>query len=409
MTIKSKTVIPAMALMTLAFGACSQTPRSARDAVVFYQAGDYAKAADTLRPAVDKEREKLSENYVLQNLRYGSCTLAAGQFDAAEGAFYDAYKVINSGDTNDAGRQLTASAVWEGVKVFKGEPFERAMADYYLGVIYLMKHNYGTARAAFQNSIFSLRENAKKDDLESYTLAESRFALGYFGLGFTNMRLGKMDLADQNFQLAEKYDPRLKGVIEEAKKPGVNALVFVDWGQGPRKAARGWYNEESVFGPTPAEADKSRPIPAPVLVIDGHPATNPQVAYNAVDTLAMAQDRRWMDIDTIKKVKAVIGTGAMAAGTGMAAYGAERHNEGLMWAGIGTALLGAGLSASSQSDTRYWELLPRTVYVIPATLPPGQHDVMVQAGDSRSAPVQMNLPAPTPGDPQDAIFYFRLK
>jgi tetratricopeptide (TPR) repeat protein len=394
--------------MTLALGSCNETPRSARDAMLYYETGDYAHAAAVLRPAIDKERQKLDENYVLQNLRYGSCTLAAGQFEAAESAFYDAYKVINSGETNDAGRQLTASVVWEGVKVFKGEPFERAMADYYLGIIYLMKHNYGTARAAFQNSIFSLRENAKKDDLESYALAESRFALGYFGLGFTNMRLGKMDLAEQNFQLAEKYDPNLKGVIEEAKKPGVNALIFVDWGRGPQKAARGWYNEESVFGPTPAEADQSRPIPPAMLWVDGHQAFNPQVAYNAVDTLAMAQDRRWMDIDTIKKFKAVVGTGAMAAGVGMAAYGADRHNEGLMWAGLGTALLGAGMAASSQSDTRYWELLPRTVYVIPATLTPGPHDVMIQAGSSRSAPMQVVLPAPTSAEPQDAIFYFRL-
>jgi len=75
--------------------------------------------------------------------------------------------------------------------------------------------------------------------------------------------------------------------------------------------------------------------------------------------------------------------------------------------GIGTALLGAGLSASS-SPTPLLELLPRTVYVIPATLPPGQHDILVQAGNGRSAPLQMVLPAPTPGDPQDAIFYFRL-
>jgi tetratricopeptide (TPR) repeat protein len=397
-----------MAVVAMApfFPACNQTPRNSREAILSYDTQDYARAAAIMQPTIEKQRTRMDENYVLDNCRYGSCELAAGQFDAAESAFYDAYKVINSGETNDAGRQMQATVVFEGVKVWKGEPFERAMADYYLGVLYLMKHNPGTARAAFQNSIFSLRENASKDDLEHYKLVESRFALGYFGLGFTNLRLGKTDLAADNFKLAQQYDPRLAGVIADVQKPGVNALIFVDAGQGPRKAARGWYNEESVFGPTPAEAGA---IAAPVALVDGRAVTRPQVAYDTVDTLAMAQDRRWMDIDTIKKVKAVIGTGAMAAGAGMTAYGADRGNKNLMWAGIGTTLAGAAIAASSQSDTRYWEMLPRTVYVIPATLAPGQHNVMVQAGPSRSALVQMTMPAPAAGTAQDAVFYFRLR
>ena len=192
-------------------------------------------------------------------------------------------RVINSGDTNDSGRQLTASVVFEGVKVWKGEPFERTMADYYLGVLYLMKHDFGNARAAFQNSLFSLRENASKDDLEHYTVVESRFALGYFGLGYCNLRLNRADLAAQNFGLAQKYDPRLAQLITDVQQPSVNALVFIDWGMGPPlRAARGWYNEETVFGPTPAEAG---PIPEPVVLLD-RPAPPParSVAYDTVDT-----------------------------------------------------------------------------------------------------------------------------
>jgi hypothetical protein len=37
-----------------------------------------------------------------------------------------------------------------------------------------------------------------------------------------------------------------------------------------------------------------------------------------------------MDIDTIKKFKAVVGTGAMAAGAGMTGYGAAKGGEGWM-------------------------------------------------------------------------------
>ncbi|HVT80892.1 MAG TPA: hypothetical protein VHM90_09560 [Phycisphaerae bacterium] len=393
--------ILALATLAACFGGCNQTGRETRNAILAYDSGDYAQAAAMIKPSTGK----LDENFVLNNCRYGSAALAAGQFEEAEHAFYEAHKVIDSGDTNDAGRQLQATVVYEGVKVWKGEPFERAMTGYYLGMLFCMKHDYGNARAAFQNSLFSIRENAKKDDLEHYAAVESRFALGYFGVGYANLRLPspRPDLAKENFDKAVKYDPSLAPLIAEVQRPGVNTLIFIDAGRGPRKAARGWYNEESVFGPTPQEVG---PIMPPVALIDGRPVTRPNFNYSTVDTLAMAQDHRWMDIDTIKKVKAVIGTGAMAAGAGMTAYGANRNDKGFMIAGIGTMLAGAALSASSQSDTRYWEFLPRTVYIIPATLNPGQHEVVVSAGPSRSSPVTMTAEPQAGGD---YIFYFRLR
>jgi tetratricopeptide (TPR) repeat protein len=407
MTRKSMGLGAGMTLLAALFGGCNQTPRVARQALALYSQERYAEAAAVLKPEIEDQRTKRDINYVLNNLRYGSCTIAAGQFDAAKHAFYDAYQVINSGETNDAGRQLQATVVFEGVKVWKGEPYERAMADYYQGVLYLMDHNYGNARAAFQESLFSLRENASKDDLDHYKLVESQFALGYFGLGFCNLRMNRSDLAATNFALAQKYDPRLAGLIAEVQRPGVNALIFVDAGEGPQKDAKGWYNEESVFGPTPQEAG---PIPAPVALLDGRPVTRQNINYSTVDTLAMAQDRRWMDIDTVKKVKAVIGTGMIAGGTAVAAHGAANDNKKETAIGAGVALAGILLAASSQSDTRYWELLPRTVYVIPLTLSAGQHEVVVQAGGARSAPVQMVYTPPRAGaGPQDAIFYFRLQ
>src|SRR4051812_7114460 len=112
------TVLAGAVAGALVFGGCNQTPRNARDAIVMYHAGDYARAAAVMRPAIEKEKK--DENYVLNNCRYGSCALAAGQFEEAQAAFLTAYHVINSGDVNDAGRQMQASVVFEGVKVWKG-------------------------------------------------------------------------------------------------------------------------------------------------------------------------------------------------------------------------------------------------------------------------------------------------
>ncbi len=389
-----------MAAAAAAVGGCNQVSREERDAFTNYQTGNYAQAVAVLRPAAQKK----DNNYVLSNCRLGSAALAAGGADEAEQAFLNAYEIINSTNINDPGRQLGTVALWEGVKVWKGEPFEQAMAHYYLGMIYLLHHDYGNARAAFENSLFKVREYASKDDIDKYQLAESNFALGYLGLGFCNLRLGKNELAAAAFQRAQQIDSSLAQLISDVQQPNVNTLIFVDAGMGPQKAGKGWYTEESAFGPTPAEIGPILPVTA---TVNGTLLTRPNVRYATVDTLAMAQEKRWQDIDTIKKVKAVAGTGLMAGGAGAAAYGAAKGDKGWFWGGVGAMAAGALLSASSQSDLRAWGMLPRTVYIIPAVLPPGQHTIEVQSGAAHSAPLTVTVAPPSQG-PRDNIFYFRL-
>jgi tetratricopeptide (TPR) repeat protein len=370
---------------------------------MLYDVGDYPQAAAALKPDTTKK----NEDFVLNNCRYGSCALAAGDLPGAENAFMSAYEVINSVNTHDGGRTLGATVVFEGIKVWKGQPFERAMAHYYLGLVYLLQHDYENARAAFQNSLFKLRENAGKDDYDHLRSEESNFALGYFGLGFCYSRLpGKSDLAEANYTQAVKLDPQLAPLVQQVHQPGVNTLIFIDAGQGPRRYPKGWYNEESVFYPTPAEVG---PIAPAVAYLDGKPINSPNVKCSLVDTLAMAQQTRWQDMDTLRKAKAVAGTALMAGGAGAAAYGEHKRDKTMEWAGLGAIVAGAALSASSQADLRYWEMLPRTVYIIPASLPPGAHTLGVVAGQSQSPPLNLTIPPAAPGANNDTILYFRLR
>lgn len=182
-------VLLSLAAMT----ACDSTSKQARTAITLYELGNYPAAAAALKPDIAKK----DENFVLTNCRYGSSALAAGDIKGAENAFMAAYEVINGVNTNNGGRTLGATLVFEGVKVWKGEPFERAMAHYYLGLIFLIEHDYENARAAFQNSLFKLNEYANKDDTKHYRASESNFALGYFGLGLCYWRMGRSDLRNR--------------------------------------------------------------------------------------------------------------------------------------------------------------------------------------------------------------------
>ena len=85
------------------------------------------------------------------------------------------------------------------------------------------------------------------------------------------------------------------------------------------------------------------------------------------------QDRRWESIDTIRAVKDALSYGLIGAG---AYEGMRRNSE----PAVALGLVGAGLllKATSQADVRFWEMLPRTTFVLPLYVPPGTHDLTIQ-------------------------------
>lgn len=354
----------------LLVGCASPQEQQAERAVSDYFVGGYGSAREKLQPLA----ERTDEHFVLNNLRLGSVNMAAYDFDAAEDAFLRAYEVINSVGVNDGGRSLGAILVDEKMRIWKGEPFERAMANFYLGLIYYMRQDYNNARGAFENALFKLRDYADKGDVkDEYREQESNFAVGLIMLARTWQRLGRDDLARANFDRARELRPELAAVCEEPRNANSNLLLVVEFGHGPRKIRDG-DGAFIGFAPDPGRAGA---IPPPQVQIDGTVINLAGMNQPPIDLLAMAQDRKWQDIDTIRAVKSVAGTGLLVGGAGVTAYGAHRDNEDAMIAGL--AMMGAGalLKATSQADVRQWEMLPRTVFLLPLRVAPGTHDITV--------------------------------
>jgi hypothetical protein len=116
--------------------------------------------------------------------------------------------------------------------------------------------------------------------------------------------------------------------------------------------------------------------------------------------LALAQERQWQSIDTIRVIKSAAGTGLMAAGAVEAMQGRQQNAE----LGAGLFLAGLLLKATSQADIRQWEMLPRTTFVIPLHVSPGAHDVTVEFGPSLRQ-TWRGLIAPEQGDD---TYYMRM-
>src|SRR5687768_6713785 len=214
-------------------GCTSKAERAAEDAVQAYFAGDPARAVQRLKPLAQKP----DQNFVLNNARLGSAALIQYDLDEAENAFLRAYEVLNSFGVNSGGRSLGAILVDEKIRVWKGEPFERAMANFYLGLVYYMRHDYGNARAAFENALFKLRDYGESKDEDTYREAENNFALAHLMLGRTLQRLGRDQDARRAFERAVELRGYLEPLADFDRHARSNVLLVVDFGLGPRKGS----------------------------------------------------------------------------------------------------------------------------------------------------------------------------
>lgn len=384
-------------VLFLVVGGCtSQSEQVGRTAFNSYSRGDYAGAARMLEPLA----VKTDENFVLNNVRLGSAALADYNLDRAESAFLAAYEVLNSVGVNDGGRTLGAVLVDEKLRIWRGEPFERAMANFYLGLIYYMRGEYDNARAAFENSLFKLRDYGEGDTSDDkYREIETNFALGYLMLGKSWQRLGDDAKARFNFERAVALRGHLASAADPERNRRSNVLLVVDFGYGPRKVTN--FDGAIVgFAPTPADGGA---IPPPSVIVDGRRLDVSSFDGPPVDLLALAADRRWQSLDTIRTVKSAIGTGLIVAG---AYEGTRSRNSSNQAAGL--AMIGAGLllKATSQADTRQWEMLPRTTFVLPLELPPGRHDVTVQFPIPGLSQTWLGIEAPARGE---ATYYLRMQ
>jgi hypothetical protein len=73
---------------------------------------------------------------------------------------------------------------------------------------------------------------------------------------------------------------------------------------------------------------------------------------------------------------------------------------------VAGALIGSGLllKATSQADVRQWEMLPRTTFIVPLKVEPGEHDVTVSFSDGVRQ-TWRKLKVPEEGE---ATYYFRM-
>ena len=380
-----------------------------------FSAADYTRTRKALRaPAY---REPIHENTLLDAAALGMAALADGSTFEANQSLTRAYQLLESGSLNDDARLFAAAYINEGISVYKGEPFEQAMTYHALAIAAALDGDWENARIASRAGTRRLREfrdarggdepmppeavaqalseRAADDDESAFTSAETDFALAYLLEAIADNAIGR---ASNAIDLAKAADARIAPLADDIASARYNTVIIVHLGMGPVKEPAGPHGESTLW--TPREPDDPGPMFTTFNGWDAAPGVRP-----VTNVARMSRDHRWINFESIRRLKALIGEGLVMGG--VIVTSGNEHNTSNQLAGAAMILSGILLQASSAADLRHNPLLPAAVYLAVVDLPPGAGELVLRFPDRGLPPVV--IPSVSPGTTRSpAVVYFRL-
>lgn len=319
-----------------------------------------------LQPGFRAILEEGQRNYVLNNMKVGVKALKLGYVDIARRCFDDALLHIEAVFAdNEAAKKARSLWYEEGMKDFKGEPYERAMAYYYRGLIYLMDEDYENARACFKSGVI-------QDAFAEEDQNRCDFALLLFLEAFCSVQLEDKGLSKVALDEIQKLRPDLPLPTADS-----NVLIIVETGPSPRKLADGLGHAELKFFRGRNVVEKGVE-----LDVDNEKAR----AYPVEDIAWQAMTRGGRPVDKILKGQVQFrkfhekmgSTLTDVASNVMLASPLTSSSNNLGAAGavlgiFGVAEVVIASRTRTHADTRYWNNLPDTVHIYCEELKSGSH------------------------------------
>lgn len=295
-----------------------------------------------------------ARNAVLNYQRLGMAAIDKGHWSDAERAFDGALMGIEAIYANN--KQASAARDTfrkEANKDYKGEPYERAMAYYYRGLLYLRTGDYDNARASFRSAEY-------QDTISEQEEFQSDFAIMNYLTGWTYHCQGSTSSAQEAFAQATAAQPGLK-----APAAGEKVLYISELGMGPTKVRGGAQSQLLQFEPNSASADLDAKYAfAPNNEVPAQLASS--ISYQATTRGGRAIDGIMNGKANFKQTTGAIGNAFTQVGFSQMAQG---NNNGGALASMGMGMMFSLFSgaAKTQADIRAWDGLPEKIFVAPAT------------------------------------------
>ena len=158
-----------------------------------------------------------SKDYVMWSMNYSSICMMGGNYDEAKAELLKCFMDIEK--RQDTDKEKAAAASNESLKIFKGEPFERAMVCTYLGMLHYLEGDYNNARIFCARA--DMADATTEEDMKGY---RHDFRLAHYWLGRTYLKMGDEGNARVAFgkagrRIARKAEDReLKNIRSSQKK-----------------------------------------------------------------------------------------------------------------------------------------------------------------------------------------------
>ncbi len=287
-------------------------------------------------------------NAVLNFAKLGQAAIRTGDYAIAERALDEALTRIEQIYKNEpAAKAARDTFTREGIRDFKGEPYERAMVFYYRGLLYLRAGDYDNARASFVAGEY-------QDTLSEAEEFKGDFGMMSFLAGWAAHCAGNNSASDDFFKTAEA-----QSLAIQRPAAGDNLLVIREDGTGPVKVPKGAKRQLMSVARSFAFADAAEQH----AEVDG--AAKP--IKLAGDLTFQAQTRGGRAFDWIANGKANFVARTTMGGDVIGTIGSAIANTnpitGLAVAAAGLLIGEVGSKGRANADLRTWETLPDRVYL----------------------------------------------
>ena len=309
---------------------------------------------------------------VVWQYRAALTAMHRGEFAEAKRIFDEALLTLgglSAGDRN--ARRARGYFSSEDRKTFRGEPYERAMAYYYRGILYWMDGEPDNARACFRNG------QLQDADAEQHQYASDYVLLDYLD-GLASVKLG-----DDGSDALKRAQSVQKFGAPVSYEKDANVLLFVEFGQGPRKYATGAYQEQLRFREEPAKVRSAAVMfGAQTVVVLPYD----DLFYQATTRGGRVMDHILANKAIFKSTTDTVGDAAIFSGAVLGSQQGRHSNVDEI--GLGLAVFGVlnkvvAAFATPAADIRCWDNLPKFLTFASLRLPPGKHTATVEFRDAQ--------------------------
>jgi len=334
--------------------------------------------------------QKAGDETVLLALNEGMEAFQNGEHAQAEKHFDEAIARISAIWSNTVDAQKARSN-WssEEARMFLGEAYERMMAFYYRGLLYLREGDHGNAQASFlrgwqQDAFFesTSKEGRVKRRADAYSQLFLR--------GWALQAQGSIETAEENYRIAGNALPNLE--VPDVSRPQPSVLLIVETGLAPVKIADGVDQDTLKYFRRRGFDD--------VSVLYSLDDEDFRQIASIEDVYWQAATRGVREYDVINDQQSRVSYASRNVGGVVAEVGSALTEQslvsgnstegtvGLAATAVGAAALLFSSKTDASVDDRHWETLPDAIHAVPLRLTSGRHRIHLKFRDDEGNHVQ---------------------